>query len=84
MSRGTEDRKCSDSVMTRSDHSQKAHKPLKSSQMTRSQSSPRVNSILKPSPHTSIPSGISSIKNGVKKKAENTGEKKTVTIVQSR
>merc|ERR1711953_1179404 len=46
VSRGTEDRKCSDSVMTRSDHSQKAQKPLKSSQMTRSQSSPRGNSIL--------------------------------------
>ena len=84
LSRGGEDKKSKD-VMTRSSTENKKKKPTTSSLMKRSQSSPRVSSILKPSnTKSSIPNGMSSIKNGIPKNPDRRGEKKTVTIMQSR
>ena len=84
LSRGGEDKKCSENLMIRSTET-KSKKPVTSSLMKRSKSSPRVSSILKKSNQLgSTPSGMSSIKNGSQKNPDRKVEKKTVTIMQSR
>lgn len=83
LSRGGEEKKCKENLMTRSTET-KSKKPVTSSLMKRSQSSPRVNSILKKNNQLgSTPSGMSSMRNGSQRNPDRKVEKKTVTIMQS-